>query len=104
MILSSLVVIVFTTVGNYQFLLWNTGCGGKRTGGPFDIPKSSYILVAIDRVVYRFVILDMMGVESYRAKKANQQHLSQHEEKQLLSKEVLLESSSAKIIVATSTI
>ena len=61
-------------------------------------------MAAIDRVVHHSVILDMMGVESYRAKEANQQHLSQQEQKQLLSKEALSESSSAKIIVATSTI
>ena len=61
-------------------------------------------MAAIDRVVHHSVILDMMGVESYRAKEANQQHLRQQEEKQLLSKEALSESSSATIIVATSTI
>jgi DNA replication protein DnaC len=61
-------------------------------------------MAAIDRVVHHSVILDMMGVESYRAKEANQQHLAQQEEKQLLSKEALAESSSATIIVATSTI
>src|SRR6266566_3163575 len=61
-------------------------------------------MAAIDRVVHHSVILDLMAVESYRAKEATQQHLSQQEQKQLLSKEALAESSSATIIVATSTI
>src|SRR5919202_586858 len=34
-------------------------------------------LAAIDRVVHHSVILDLMGVESYRAQAANQQHLHQ---------------------------
>ncbi len=37
-------------------------------------------LAAIDRVVHHSVILDMMGVESYRAKEATYQHLHQQEE------------------------
>jgi DNA replication protein DnaC len=37
-------------------------------------------LAAIDRVVHHSVILDMMGVESYRAKEASQSHLRQQEE------------------------
>lgn len=37
-------------------------------------------MAAIDRVVHHSVILDMMGVESYRAKEASHQHLSQHTE------------------------
>jgi DNA replication protein DnaC len=61
-------------------------------------------MAAIDRVVHHSVILDMMGVESYRAKEANQQHLPQQEDGQLLSKKAPAESSSATIIVATSTI
>jgi len=61
-------------------------------------------MAAIDRVVHHSVILDMMGVESYRAKEANQQHLPQQEDGQLLSKNAPSESSSATIIVATSTI
>lgn len=61
-------------------------------------------MAAIDRVVHHSVILDMMGVESYRAKEAHQQHLPQQEDGQLLSKKAPAESSSAKIIVATSTI
>ena len=56
-------------------------------------------LAAIDRVVHHSVILDMMGVESYRAKEANQQHLHQQEPAQTVSKEVLTESE--KIVVAT---
>ena len=61
-------------------------------------------LAAIDRVVHHSVILDMMAVESYRAKEANHQHLHQHEESPMIPKDVLSESSSAKLIVATSTI
>lgn len=61
-------------------------------------------LAAIDRVVHHSVILDMMGVESFRAKEANHQHLPQQEDGQMLSQETLAESASAKIIVATSTI
>ena len=38
--------------------------------------RSSYIIAAIDRVVHHSVILDMMSVESYRAKEANHQHLT----------------------------
>jgi DNA replication protein DnaC len=56
-------------------------------------------LAAIDRVVHHSVILDMMGVESYRAKEANQQHLHPQEQAQTISKEVLTESE--KIVVAT---
>jgi DNA replication protein DnaC len=56
-------------------------------------------LAAIDRLVHHSVILDMMEVESYRAKEANQQHLAPQEETQMVSKETLIESE--KIIVAT---
>ena len=56
-------------------------------------------LAAIDRVVHHSVILDLMGVQSYRAKEANQQHLRQPEQAQTISKETLTES--AKIVVAT---
>jgi len=56
-------------------------------------------LAAIDRVVHHSVILDMMGVESYRAKEANQQHLHQQEHAQTVSKEGLTESE--QIVVAT---
>jgi DNA replication protein DnaC len=51
-------------------------------------------LAAIDRVVHHSVILDMMGVQSYRANEANQQHLRQQEELSVSSKEPLLESAS----------
>ena len=37
-------------------------------------------MAAIDRVLHHSVILDMMGVDSYRAKEASHQHLSQHTE------------------------
>jgi DNA replication protein DnaC len=56
-------------------------------------------LAAIDRVVHHSVILDMMGVESYRATEAHQQHLREPELAQTVSKELLTES--AKIVVAT---
>jgi DNA replication protein DnaC len=61
-------------------------------------------LAAIDRVVHHSVILDMTGVESYRAKEATHQHLHPHEESQMLPQNESPESSSATIIVATSTI
>jgi DNA replication protein DnaC len=57
-------------------------------------------LAAIDRVVHHSVILDMMGVESYRATEAHQQHLHQQEQAQTCSKEESL-AESEKIIVAT---
>lgn len=38
-------------------------------------------LAAIDRVVHHSVILDLMSVESYRAKEATQQHLGPQEER-----------------------
>lgn len=37
-------------------------------------------MAAIDRVVHHSVILDMMGVESYRAQQANHQHLHEQAE------------------------
>ena len=49
-------------------------------------------LAAIDRVVHHSVILDMMEVQSYRAKEANHQHLRQQEEISASSHESLLES------------
>lgn len=61
-------------------------------------------LAAIDRVVHHSVILDMTGVESYRAKEAHHQHLHPPEQGQLLSSQTPSEPSSAKVIVATSTI
>jgi DNA replication protein DnaC len=44
-------------------------------------------LAAIDRVVHHSVILDMMGVESYRAKEASQSQLHQQEDRQAVSNE-----------------
>jgi DNA replication protein DnaC len=38
-------------------------------------------LAAIDRVVHHSVILDMMGVDSYRVREANQQHGPPSEER-----------------------
>ena len=38
-------------------------------------------LAAIDRVVHHSVILDMMGVDSYRVKEANQEHVPPTEER-----------------------
>lgn len=61
-------------------------------------------LAAIDRVVHHSVILDMMGVESYRAKEATHQHVHPQEDRQLPLQETVSESTSATIIVATSTI
>ena len=43
-------------------------------------------LAAIGPVVLHSVILDMMGVQSYRAKEASQYHLPQHEEAPLVLK------------------
>jgi DNA replication protein DnaC len=43
-------------------------------------------LAAIDRVVHHSVILDMMDVESYRAKEAAQHHLPHHQETQVVLK------------------
>ena len=51
-------------------------CWGKR----LTISRSSYIIAAIERVVHHSVILDMMGVVSYRAEAANLQLLRQQEE------------------------
>ena len=56
-------------------------------------------MAALDRVVHHSVILDMMGVESYRATEAHQQHLHQQEHTEPLSKESFIES--GKIVVAT---
>ncbi|SRR6266566_675677 len=56
-------------------------------------------LAAIDRVIHHSVILDMMEVESYRAKEASHQHLQQQEETQSIAKRPLMESE--PIIVAT---
>ncbi len=58
-------------------------------------------LAAIDRVVHHSVILDMMGVESYRAKEANQQHRPQTEERREDASEA---TSSVKVMRIQSTI
>ena len=70
----------------------------KKTVGPFDIPKSSYIMAAIDRVVHHSVILDMMGVESYRAKEASQSQLHQQEYRQAVSNGSASEAESASFM------
>src|SRR5437588_4765273 len=57
-------------------------------------------MAAIDRVVHHSVILDMMHVESYRAKEATQQHLHPHEPTQTVSQDESLPES-AKLVVAT---
>jgi DNA replication protein DnaC len=59
--------IILTT--NLVFSEWNR---------IFKDPMTT--MAAIDRVVHHSVILDMMGVESYRAQEANHQHLRQQEE------------------------
>lgn len=46
-------------------------------------------MAAIDRVVHHSVILDMMAVESYRAKEANHQHLHRQENTQEAAKMVV---------------
>jgi len=48
-------------------------------------------MAAIDRVVHHSVILDMMAVESYRAKEANHQHLRLQEDTQEEAKMVVTE-------------
>lgn len=48
-------------------------------------------MAAIDRVVHHSVILDMMGVQSYRAEAANLQHLHQQEEAKQKPVEVVVE-------------
>ena len=58
-------------------------------------------LAAIDRVVHHSVILDMMGVESYRVKEANQQHRPKTEERREDANEA---TSSAKVMRIQSTI
>src|SRR6266568_6399936 len=47
-------------------------------------------MAAIDRLVHHSVILDMMHVESYRAKAASQQHLSSDRPKKPSSKQTTL--------------
>ncbi len=48
-------------------------------------------MAAIDRLVHHSVILDMMGVESYRAEEASQQHLSSARPKKQPSKRASLD-------------
>ena len=48
-------------------------------------------MAAIDRVVHHSVILDLMAVESYRAKEANHQHLCLQEETQQAATMVVAE-------------
>jgi DNA replication protein DnaC len=55
-------------------------------------------LAAIDRVVHHSVILDMMAVQSYRAKEANHQHLPEQEEMAVSPTAPLLETESATIM------
>jgi DNA replication protein DnaC len=57
-------------------------------------------LAAIDRVVHHSVILDMMGVESYRAKAASQSQLYQQEDRQAVSKESASEAEAASFVRA----
>lgn len=45
-----------------------------------DIEETSYIMAAIDRVIHHSVILDMMDVESFRAKEASSFHLHTSEQ------------------------
>ncbi len=58
-------------------------------------------LAAIDRVVHHSVILDMMAVESYRAKEASQSQLHQQEDKQAVSKESASEAEAASFMRAS---
>ena len=58
-------------------------------------------LAAIDRVVHHSVILDMMGVDSYRVKEANQQHEPPAEERREASNG---STASAKVMRIQSTI
>jgi len=55
-------------------------------------------LAAIDRVVHHSVILDMMGVESYRAKEASQSQLHHQEDRQAVSNGSPLEEESASFM------
>ena len=58
-------------------------------------------LAAIDRVVHHSVILDMMGVDSYRVQEANQEHASPAEERREASNG---STGSAKVMRIQSTI
>jgi DNA replication protein DnaC len=65
-----------------------------------DRPKrrSSYIMAAIDRLVHHCIILDMMGVESYRVKEASMSQLTQQEDRQVVSNESPLQGESASFM------
>lgn len=54
-------------------------------------------LAAVDRVVHHSVILDMMAVESYRAKEASHSHLQQQEVMTMVSSGSSSEAASASI-------
>lgn len=58
-------------------------------------------LAAIDRVLHHSVILDMMDVESYRAKEASHHHLREVEEGQKILKTSSAEEESATVIRST---
>src|SRR6266699_354793 len=58
-------------------------------------------LAAIDRVLHHSVILDMMEVESYRAKEASHYHLREGEESQMASKPSSVEDEAAPVIRST---
>src|SRR6266487_72396 len=58
-------------------------------------------LAAIDRVLHHSVILDMMDVESYRAKEASHHHLREIEEGQKVLKTSSAEEESATVIRST---
>ena len=70
--------VIITT--NLVFSEWNS---------IFKNPMTT--MAARDRVVHHSVILDMMGVESYRAEAANLQFVRQQEEAKQKSAEVVVE-------------
>jgi hypothetical protein len=55
-------------------------------------------LAAIDRLVHHCIILDMMGVESYRVKEASMSQLTQQEDRQVVSNESPLQGESASFM------
>jgi hypothetical protein len=75
--------------------------GGTSYQVTVDNRKSSYIMAAIDRVIHHSVILDMMDVESYRAKEANSLHSQATEQSEGALKTSLAESESATLIRST---
>jgi DNA replication protein DnaC len=58
-------------------------------------------LAAIDRVLHHSVILDMMEVQSYRAKEASHYHLQEVEESQMALKPSSVEDEAATVIRST---